>query len=207
MNDLLRVSVSPRRPVKIFFLTEIRAKTRTRLFGAATAWVCVLLLLGCSGDPGKGPLEVKWDRDACERCRMVLSDRAYAAQVRFFPEESRSKVFKFDDIGCAVLWLEDKPWSRDPKTEIWVRDRLSDQWIDARTAVYIKGRVTPMEYGLGAQSQADPNGMDFAQARSHIAEVEQRFNVHGVELLDRLRKQAAEREALNQAPKMEGKSN
>ena len=123
------------------------------------AWVFVLLLIGCSGDPGQGPVEVKWDRDACERCRMVLSDRAYAAQVRFFPEGGRSKVFKFDDIGCAVLWLEDKPWNRDPKTEIWVRDRLSDQWIDARTAVYIKGRVTPMAYGLGAQSQADPAGM------------------------------------------------
>lgn len=163
------------------------------LLYAAMAWVFVLLLAGCSGDPGQGPVGVKWDRDACERCRMVLSDRAYAAQVRFFPEDGRSKVFKFDDIGCAVLWLEDKPWKRDPKTEIWVRDMLSDQWIDARTAVYVKGRITPMEYGLGAQSQADPNGMDFAQARSHIAEVEKRFNVHGVELLDRLRKQAEER--------------
>lgn len=167
------------------------------------AWVFVLLLIGCSGDPGQGPVEVNWDRDACERCRMVLSDRAYAAQVRFFPEDGRSKVFKFDDIGCAVLWLEDKPWNRDPKTEIWVSDRLSDQWIDARTAVYIKGRVTPMAYGLGAQSQADPAGMNFTQAKRHIAEVEQRFNVHGVALLDRLRKQAAERERLNQAPKME----
>ena len=160
------------------------------------AWLFVLLLIGCSGDPGQGPVEVKWDRDACERCRMVLSDRAYAAQVRFFPEGGRSKVFKFDDIGCAVLWLEDKPWNADPKTEIWVRDMLDDKWIDARSAVYVKGRVTPMEYGLGAQSRPDPAGMDFARAKIHIAEVEQRFNTHGVQLLDRLRKQAAEREKM-----------
>ena len=165
------------------------------------AWLFVLLLIGCSGDPGQGPVEVKWDRDACERCRMVLSDRAYAAQVRFFPEGGRSKVFKFDDIGCAVLWLEDKPWNLDPKTEIWVRDMLDDKWIDARSAVYVKGRVTPMEYGLGAQSKPDPAGLSFAQAKSHIADVEQRFNAHGVQLLDRLRKQAAERGKMQQNAK------
>ena len=69
--------------------------------------LAVLLLAACSGDAGKGPVGVKWDRDACERCRMVISDRQHAAQIRYFPDEGRSRVVKFDDFGCAVLWLDD----------------------------------------------------------------------------------------------------
>jgi len=156
----------------------------------------LLLLLGaCSGDPGSGPKEVKWDRDACERCRMVLSDRHYSAQVRVFPEGKRSKVFFFDDIGCATLWLEDKPWKDDPRTGIWVTDHRNGDWIDARTATYVKEKITPMEYGLGAQTEPAPGGLDFEQAKRHIVEVEERFTIRGVQLLDRLKEQAERRAA------------
>lgn len=152
-------------------------------------------LAACSGDPGTGPVEVKWDRDACERCRMVLSDRHYAAQVRVFPEGKRSKVFHFDDIGCATLWLEEQPWNNDPRTEIWVTDYRSGEWIDARTATYVKEKITPMEYGLGAQSEPVPGGLDFEQMKRHVMHVEERFTNRGVQLLDRLKEQAARREA------------
>ncbi len=160
------------------------------------AGLLLLLLLGaCSGDPGTGPKDVKWDRDACERCRMVLSDRHYSAQVRVFPEGKRAKVFFFDDIGCATLWLEDKPWNEDPRTEIWVTDHRSGDWIEARTATYVKEKITPMEYGLGAQPESPPGGLDFEQARRHVVEVEERFTARGVQLLDRLKEQAERRTA------------
>ncbi|WP_275099924.1 nitrous oxide reductase accessory protein NosL [Sedimenticola hydrogenitrophicus] len=150
------------------------------------AGLLTLLVSACSGDPGTGPGEVKWDRDACERCRMVLSDRNHAAQIRYFPaDKKRSKLMKFDDIGCAVIWLEDKPWKDDQKTQIWVTD-INGGWIDARNATYVKGDLTPMEYGLGAQSQPVSGGLDFAQAKAHIFAVEERFNIHGVDLLKRL---------------------
>jgi hypothetical protein len=160
------------------------------------AGLLLLLLLGaCSGDPGTGPKEVKWDRDACERCRMVLSDRHYSAQVRVFPEGKRPKVFFFDDIGCATLWLEGKAWDDDPKTEIWVTDHRSGAWIDARTVTYVQEKITPMEYGLGAQPEPAPGGLDFEQAKRHVVEVEERFTARGVQLLDRLKEQAERRAA------------
>ena len=137
----------------------------------------LLLLSGC-GDPGTGPVEVKWDRDACERCRMVLSDRYHSAQVRYSPRDQRSRVYKFDDIGCAVIWLQGKSWKDDPTTEIWVNDHRTGEWIDARKATYIKGHRTSMEYGLGAQPEAVPDGLNFEQAIKHIFEVEERFNTH-----------------------------
>ena len=156
-------------------------------------WLASLILLAlsaCSNDPGAGPKEVKWDRDACERCRMILSDRHFAAQIRYLPQgKKRSKVLKFDDIGCATLWLEDKPWKDDPKIEIWVVDHQTGEWIDARTATYVKGKITPMEYGLGAQLAPTEDGLDYTQAKQHIVQIEERFNTHGVHLLEKYRQQ------------------
>lgn len=168
----------------------MRSKSYCLLFAGAVA----LFLTACSGDRDSGPIDVKWDRDACERCRMVLSDRHYAAQIRYLPEgKKRTKVVLFDDIGCATLWLEDKPWKDDSGAEIWVADYRTGEWIDARKATYVKSRITPMGYGLGAQSVPVAGGLSFIQAKQHILEVEERFNVHGVHLLDKLKEQAAKR--------------
>ena len=148
--------------------------------------VVLTLLTGCADDPGSGPVEVKWDRDVCARCNMVLSDRKHAAQVRYTPADRRSQVWLFDDLGCAVLWLDKQPWGSDPAVEIWVNDHQHGNWIDARSARYLPGQITPMEYGLGAQpaidADTDAETLSFEQARAHIAQIEQRFNVHGAHL-------------------------
>ena len=155
-----------------------------------------LLQIGCSVDQGQGPREVKWDRDSCERCRMVLSGRNFAAQIRYFPDEKmRSKVAMFDDIGCATLWLEDKPWKNDRRTEIWVVDHRTGQWIDARRATYLTGMLSPMEYGLAAQAEPAAGGLTYDQAKRHVQDIEQRFNEHGLHLLNRFKEQARQREA------------
>ena len=165
-----------------------------KYFRSGYWFVLLLLLSGCSGGPETGPAEVRWDRDSCERCRMVLSDPHFAAQIRYFPEGKRSKVMKFDDIGCAVIWLQGTEWEQHEKTEIWVADYQSKDWIDARTATYIPRKTSPMEYGLGATAKASENGLTFEQAKAHIADVEQRFNVHGQQLKQRLQDQAKLRE-------------
>jgi len=139
-----------------------------------------LVLSACSGEPETGPVEVKWDQNNCERCRMMLSDRNFAAQIRYFPEAKRSRVVKFDDIGCAVLWIKDQPWNNDTKTQIWVADHRSGEWIDAREATYVRKNNSPMGYDLGAQAEAAPDGLNYAKAILHIEEVENKFNNHGM---------------------------
>ncbi len=155
-----------------------------------------MLLTACSMYKDTGPREVKWDRDSCERCRMVLSDRNFAAQIRYFADgKERSKVALFDDIGCATLWLEDKPWKNDRRTEIWVVDQQSGKWIDARRATYLTGMLSPMEYGLAARAEPVKGGLTYAQAKQHVLEVEQRFNKHGLHLMQKFKQQARQREA------------
>ena len=161
-----------------FGFPPARCMSRTLLSGLLLG--LALVLTGCSGDPGTGPVAVKWDRDTCARCNMVLSDREHSAQVRYSPADgSRSRVHTFDDIGCAVLWLERQTWRDQAGVEIWVTDYRDGAWIDARAAHFVRGRITPMQYGLGAQRDPAAGALDFAGAVDHIQHVERRFNVHG----------------------------
>jgi copper chaperone NosL len=139
-----------------------------------------LVLSACSGEQETGPVEVRWDQNNCERCRMMLSDRNFGAQIRYYPEAKRSKVVKFDDIGCATLWLKDQPWRNNPDTQIWVADHRSGEWIDAEQATYIRKKNSPMGFDLGAQAEVDSAGLNYAEAIQHIEQVEKQFNDHGM---------------------------
>ena len=143
--------------------------------------IALLLLAACSRDPGSGPVAVHWDRDSCERCRMVISDPHFAAEVRYFPPGKASRIALFDDLGCAMQWLKDKPWKDDPNTEIWVADHRSGHWLDARKARYVAVKSTPMDYGLGAQDTAAPVSLSLDQAAKHIEAVERRFDGQGLQ--------------------------
>ena len=140
-----------------------------------------LMLSACTGEPETGPVDVRWDQNTCERCRMMLSDRHFSAQIRYFPEAKKSRVVKFDDIGCATLWLKEQKWKNDPKTEIWVTAHSNGEWINARKATYIRKNNSPMGYNLGAQAEAEPGGLNFAEAEQHIEQVEKKFNTHGMQ--------------------------
>ncbi len=137
------------------------------------------LMAGCSGEDATGPGEVRWDRETCTRCGMAIGDRHASAQVRGGPAGERTRLYLFDDIGCAVIWLAGQTWQDDPRTEVWVTDHRDGHWIDARQASYITGIHTSMGYGLGAQQEPAVDGMDFARAREYIHEYERREHIHG----------------------------
>ncbi len=143
--------------------------------------IVLLFIAACSDDPGTGAVVVQWEQVACKRCNMILSDRFHAAQVRHKPADGPSEVYLFDDLGCAVVWLDDQPWRDDPATEIWVNDHATGSWLDARKAYYVTGQQTPMQYSLGAQPEAAPGSMDFEHAREHIYKVDRYLHRHGVQ--------------------------
>jgi len=138
----------------------------------------ILLLNACGEEQTTGPVDVRWDREICARCAMAVSDRNYSAQVRGGRKDKKARVYKFDDVGCAVIWLDKQNWKDDARTEIWVNDHRNGKWINAKTAWYVKMNNTPMDYGLGAQSEKVDGALNFEQAKKHIYEVEQRFNPH-----------------------------
>jgi len=127
-----------------------------------------VIFAGCSGGPETGPGEVHWDRDTCARCVMAVSDHHYAAQVRGGPAGDKTRLYFFDDLGCAVIWLDQQDWKGDPRTEMWVTDWRDGQWINAFDAWYVDGKTTPMDYGLGAQVVGADSALDYAQAVEFI---------------------------------------
>lgn len=120
----------------------------------------------------EGMAEIKWDRDTCVRCNMVISDRRFAAQLRGGPQDT---VYKFDDIGCLLFWIRDKsagqPWLADPATRMWVADMNNKgqdiKWLDPRQAHYV-GRRSPMGYNFAATAQPQAGSQDFASMREHL---------------------------------------
>ena len=144
--------------------------------GFALTPLAALLVAGCADDGGpwpEGMLPIKWDRDACLRCKMAISDRRFAVQVRGGP---RAEAFKFDDIGCAVSWCHDKrkdhPWTADAATRWWVAESRSDghQWLDARRAQFIAGPRSPMGYDLLAVAAEQPGSVDFDTMARKVVE-------------------------------------
>ncbi|MCK5810699.1 MAG: hypothetical protein KAH00_06390 [Cocleimonas sp.] len=139
----------------------------------------IFLLSACEEEKTTGAANVRWDREICARCAMAVSDRKYSAQIRGGKPEKKTKLYKFDDVGCAITWLDDQNWKDDPRTEIWVNTHKTGEWINAKTAWYVEMKNTPMDYGLGAQTTKVEGALNFEQARQHIDKVEQRFkNLH-----------------------------
>jgi copper chaperone NosL len=119
---------------------------------------------GCGG-PATGPGEVKWGRENCEYCGMLIDDPKYAAQVRGGPNR---KLFKFDDLGDGVLWLAKQTWADEPATEFWVGNVETGTWIDGLTAFYISGRKSPMGHGYGAVPDRREGALDFATLKTVV---------------------------------------
>lgn len=112
----------------------------------AAAAALAAALAACGGEPTSGPLPIALGEDVCDVCRMIISEKPYAAQSRLGP----STVERFDDLGCLAERLQKGP----PALEVWVVDRDSGAWIDAAAAFLVRRKdlPTPMVSGLAAYS-------------------------------------------------------
>ncbi|RIL06621.1 MAG: protein NosL [Proteobacteria bacterium] len=149
---------------------------RAHLLAAAIA--ALLGALACS-EPTSGPARVVFGRHACDQCAMAISDPRYAAQIRTGPRD----VARFDDFGCAVLWLE-AHGGLEAAQEIWAMDSQSsdaqrESWLDARRAHFRSDQRTPMAYGWAAVARAGPDTADFDAARRAILEHQRERDAHG----------------------------
>jgi len=116
------------------------------------------ILMAC-GEEKTGPVAMNFDRDVSERSGMIISDAKFAVQIR---GGSDNRVWKFDDIGDAVVWLQAQAWADSPKTEIWVMDYDNGaDWLNAKEAFFVSGYMSPVNYGFAAFSKAKDKSVDF----------------------------------------------
>ena len=123
---------------------------------SAKVVLLALAVTACAG--GLEPVEPVWGKQACESCRMLVSDPAYAAQL----VDERGRRHLFDDVGCLDAYLVDHPTTK-PRA-LWVR--AGGRWMEAESARYAAGAPSPMDYGFVAQEQG---ALDFAAVRRGAA--------------------------------------
>ena len=125
----------------------------------------VFLFVACEKKISDGLAKIRWDKDSCERCVMVMSEKGFAVQIE---NPTSKQKHKFDDIGCAVLWFKEHNQNWFKESKIWVKDQKSLDWIDARSALWTYGNITPMNYGLAAYTQKtlpkDKKSLNFEDA-------------------------------------------
>jgi copper chaperone NosL len=119
-----------------------------------------------------GPEPIAFDRESCAYCRMLISDPAFAAQLR----TEAGEVLDFDDPGCLMRYRQEHaPRAR----AVWYHHLREQRWLREAEAGFVPVARTPMGWGLGAvdagsagaRSLADAEAIVRARAAGHAESV------------------------------------
>lgn len=117
--------------------------------------------------PPEGPVSVPWDRAVCARCRMLVSDPSFAAQLH----TGSGDVLFFDDPGDLLLYLDDV--DVDVRA-VYLHHLEEDRWIPASDAAFVPAEPTPMGYGLGAVEVGErEDALSWEQALARVRDREE----------------------------------
>lgn len=116
------------------------------------------LLSACSKHD---PMPLKDGEAVCPVCRMTVTARPFAAQIR----DKAGTYHFFDDFGCAVHWIKTQ---QVPEHELtfWIIDYKGGYWIDARRAVYMQGPESPHGFNLAASTIPKTGDLDYDAAKA-----------------------------------------
>jgi len=107
------------------------------------------------GNTSFKPLPIKLNKTNDTQCAMLIKSNRNAAQA-IAPD---GRTWFFDDPGCMVLWLKNKPFKE--KVKLWVHTIDTNRWIDAKKAKYGVTDHTEMHYGFGAREKETNSTIDF----------------------------------------------
>jgi copper chaperone NosL len=138
---------------------------------ALTSLAVAASLVGACANDGSGAQPIKYDRDTCTACGMAISEPAYAAEL--VPPGGRA--VKFDDVGCALTWLDRQSFALAPNVKLWLVDPKGG-FVDGRTARYVAGRPTPMGYGF---ERVAFGPLDFESIRARVHAVAAQHDTKG----------------------------
>lgn len=101
---------------------------------------------------GGGPQPIRFGEDACDNCRMIISDPRFGAQL----VTDKGKAFKFDDISCYWKYKKNqKLTDTDIAHSLVVDYHHPKTMIDANNACILRAESikSPMSSKLAAIGQ------------------------------------------------------
>jgi nitrous oxide reductase accessory protein NosL len=116
----------------------------------------------CAAAEAAGPPDIKYGRDICIQCGMIVSEEKFAAAYTTPDGEKLA----FDDTGDLLVYQRSTGHSIDP-IEAWVHDFETEEWITVADAFFVPTQsvTTPMGHGLISFS-------DEARAMAFAADVD-----------------------------------
>jgi copper chaperone NosL len=111
----------------------------------------VLTLLAAASCARPRPVAIHYDADACDRCRMTISDAAFAGQL----VTRTGKVYRFDDPACLATFARSGQVKPADIHSIWINDHAHpDSLVRAEGALFV----------VSTRIRAPMNGMTAAFA-------------------------------------------
>jgi copper chaperone NosL len=111
-----------------------------------------LLVAACASAEASGPPDIKYGRDICVNCGMIISEARFATAYRTPGGEEK----KFDDLGDMVVYGIDSG-ELAQASGVWVHDFETEEWTEATSAFYVPtlAAATPMGHGILAFSDRE----------------------------------------------------
>ena len=139
---------------------SLRASARTlRLCGEIFLVLFALTFTACREAEIK-PVDLAAE-DVCSHCKMAISEKQFASEL-ITPDRD---AFKFDDIGCMLDYLKEKP---DTKVAAYFFVEYdTKQWIKGNGASFVKSKeiTSPMSGGIiafGNETKAKTAAAEFS---------------------------------------------
>ncbi len=91
------------------------------------------------------PPDIRYGRDVCAECGMIIGDDRFAAAASV----AGADPLLFDDIGCLLVYRQKR---RPAWAAVWVHDYESRSWVRAEGAWFLLSPQvrSPMGWGLAA---------------------------------------------------------
>lgn len=121
----------------------------------------LLLLAACAVDLS-APRPIRYDREVCDECGMMISEPRYAAQI----VTPKGDVYSFDDPVCAFQYIADEGPSIG---NMWFVDSTDPgAWIEWRSVGFVPAAQTPMDGGFGAVPIPTEGALSFSEASGRM---------------------------------------
>lgn len=118
---------------------------RGRLSLLGLVMALALVAAACGTAQAAGPPDIKYGRDVCIRCGMIVSEARFAAAYTT-PEGEK---LAFDDIGDLLMYQRE---TQDPidTDEAWVHDYETEGWVTVEDAFFVPtlSVMTPMGHSI-----------------------------------------------------------
>lgn len=124
-------------------------RVSVRALGVSLALLFILLFVSGCRDTEIKPVDIAAE-DVCMHCKMAISEKQFAAEF-VTPE---GDAVKFDDIGCMLGYLKEKPDTR--VAAYFFAEYDTKKWLNGNATTFVKSKEisSPMSGGIIAFENA-----------------------------------------------------